>query len=256
MATSDSYDYSRTAGQLLTMAARNLGVLSAGASLSSDDQADMLEKLNVMTKQLQGTADGAVGIKIHTRQRITMFLVEGQRVYTIGPAVTDSRATTLYGSAISGADGSARAQRFVHLESAILRDSNYNDTELYVYRDAREYDRGVVDKFADGIPQAILVEPLRTNTRITLDCEPNDDTYTIVMTVLYPQEDYDSTSNDIAFPQEWLGFLEWELALRCAPMFGVKWTQEMQLNHANAKGMAFGLNPETSNLYFQCGEAG
>lgn len=147
----------------------------------------------------------------------------------------------------------SRAQRFVDIASAVLRDENLNDTPLDVYIDAREYDQGVTSKYADGTPTAILVEPLRTTTRITLNNQPTDVTDQIVMTVLYPTEDYDSTSNDIAFPQEWVGYLEWEVTMRSCPMFAKPWTPEMQMNYLNAKQRAGNLNPEMSTLYFQPG---
>lgn len=325
MATSGSYDYSRTAAQLINGAAKNLGVLGAGETIDSSIEADMLVKLNLMLKQYQGTSDGSPGVKIHTRQRVFLFPAKGQQTYLIGPASTDSRATTQYGrttisalealgqtvisitsntdtttfpgttvtmtaadiigielndgtihwSTISGTPAStativaattaaasagryvywftSRAQRFPVIESAMLRYSGLNEVPLGVYTDARQYDQGVVDKYADGTPTRILVEPLRINTRVTLNSQPTDVTQQIVMTVLYPQEDCDATSDDIAFPQEWLAFLEWDLSLRCCPMSGRPWSQDMQLNWTNSRNMATGLNPEMSTLYFQCG---
>jgi hypothetical protein len=58
--------------------------------------------------------------------------------------------------------------------------------------------------------------------------------------VCYPSEDYDATSDDIAFPQEWFAALEWELTLRCAP-------------YATATGIARELNPDNSDAHFQPG---
>jgi hypothetical protein len=325
MATSGSYDFGLTAAQLVARAAKNLGRLDPGETINSFDQADLLETLNVIAKELQGTSDGSPGMKVHTRQRVTLFLAKGQQTYTVGPASSDARATTQYGrttlsaaeatgqttlsitsntdtttypgstvtmtnadiigiqlddgsiqwTTISGTPAStatvgaaltgdaasgnyvwwftSRAQRFPAIESAVLRDVSLNDTPLEVYVDARQYDQGVSSKFADGMPTAILVEPLRINTRVTLNNQPTDVESQILMTVLYPAEDYDATTNDIAFPQEWLGYLEWELTLRGCPMFGRQWTPEMNMNYLNAKLRATSLNPENSVLYFQPG---
>lgn len=327
MATSGSYDFSLTAAQLIARVAKNLGVLEAGGTIDSNDQTDILQTLNVVAKEL-GVSDGLPGIKVHHRQRVTLFLAEGQQTYQIGPASTDARATTQHGrttlsaaeasgqtvlsiasntdtttfpgttvtmtdsdiigielddgtihwSTISGtptttatiavqlpsaaASGNyvwwftSRAQRFPFIESAVLRNKNLEDRELHVYRDAREYDMGVADKYADGTPGAILVEPLRITTRITLDSQPTDVTDTIVLTVMYPSEDYGATTDDIAFPQEWLGFLEWETTLRSCPSYGREWTSAMEKNHQTAKFRAGSINPETSTLYFQCGSPG
>jgi hypothetical protein len=145
----------------------------------------------------------------------------------------------------------SRAQRFVEIESAVIRGRNLEDTPIDVYRDARQYDQGVSDKYADGQPCAILVEPLRTNTRITLDSQPTDVREQLVLTVLYPAEDYDATTDDIAFPQEWYGRLEWEVTLRSCPMYGKAWTPEMEKNYQIATGRASNLNPEVCDLYFR-----
>ena len=147
----------------------------------------------------------------------------------------------------------SRAQRFPVIESAVLRDENYSDTQLTIYRTADEYDLGVASKYADGSPTAILVEPLRLNTRVTLNSQPTDVTQTIVMTVLYPAEDYDATTDDIAFPQEALAALSAELGKRCAPSLGVPWTQLRQSNYDTALSLYRNLNPENSVAYFQPG---
>lgn len=324
MATSGSWDYTRTADQVITAAYENLGLLPGGAAVSSADSTTALARLNMISKQYQGTSDGAPGVKVHTRQRVTLFLAKGQQTYSIGPASTDARATTRYGrttidaaeaigqtvisvtatsdtttepgttitmtasdiigieqdsgvmfwssiSSISAGDTvtiasgldvaaavgryvywfTSRAQRFPVIESAVLRNSSRNDSGIYIYRDAREYDVGVSDKYADGEPTSILVEPLRIATRVTLNSQPTDVTDQIVMVVQYPAEDYDATTDDIAFPQEALRFLSWELAWELHPAFKVTWTPAMKMLRDEARAMYLNLNPEMSNLYFQ-----
>lgn len=324
MATSSSWDYSRTAAQIIAAAFEDLGVIIPGGTVASADSALAMVRLNHLVKQWQGDADGFPGLHLVHRQRINLFLAKGQQTYLVGPASTDARATALYGrttidaaeaagqtvisvtatsdtttnpgttstataadiigieqddgtihwstvasisagdtitidDALASAAGvgnyvwwfTSRAQRFPVIESAVLRDENYTDTPLRVYTDAAEYDLGVSDKYSDGTPTAILVEPLRLTTRVTLNSQPTDVTDTIVMTVQYPAEDYDETTNDVAFPQEYLAALEWELAFRLAPAYGSNWTQAMEANRQNAVGIARRLNPENSVLYFQ-----
>jgi hypothetical protein len=324
MATSGSWDYSATAAQIVYAAAENLGIVSGGATINSNDQTSMLRRLNFIAKQWQGTADMAQGLKVHTRQRVFLFLAKGQQKYTIGPASTDARATTLYGrTTVSSAyasgtslsvtavsdttsfpgttvsmtsgdtigvvlnDGTigwttlngtpvsspatltaglasaaragnyvywftSRAQRFPYCEVAVLRDSTSIDTELSLYRDVETYE-SVPDKTASGDPINVLIEPQRLNTAVTFDCQPSDVTKQALFTVIYPSEDYDATTDDIAFPQEWFAALEWELTLRCAPMFQKTWTPDMQQNYATATGIARELNPDNSDAYFQPG---
>lgn len=324
MATSGSYDYTRTAAQVIQAAYEDLGVVVPGGTVASAHSTMALARLNTLVKQWQGNSDMAPGLKIWTRQRVTLFLAEGQHTYLVGPASSDARATTQYGrttlsaaeasgqtvlsitsntdtttfpgttvtmtasdfigielddgtihwTTISGTPAStatvsvaltgdaaagnyvwwftSRAQRFPLIESAVLRNESRTDTPLTVYTEAAQYDQGVVDKYADGQPTAILIEPLRIATRVTCNSQPTDVTSQIVMTVLYPAEDYDSTSDDIAFPQEWFAALSWELAFRLAPAVG-RWTTTMAENRANALTMARSVNPESSALYFQGG---
>lgn len=324
MATSGSWNYSVTAAQIITAAAENLNVIAAGGTVASADSASMLQRLNFIAKQWQGRADMAQGMKVHTRQRVTLFLAKGQQRYLIGPASTDARATTQYGrttisaaeasgqtvisitsntdtttypgttvtmtngdfvgieqddgtihwTTISGTPGAtmtisaqttaaaaagnyvwwftSRAQRFPVLEYAVLQEENRTDLPLYVYRDVQEYER-IPDKGADGDPAALLVEPLRLNTAITLDSQPQDVTKVVNLAVLYPAEDYDATSDDIAFPQEWFAALEWELTLRCLPLFPQEWTPAMEKNYQNATAIARQVNEANTSMYFEPG---
>ena len=324
MATSGTFSYNRTAAQIIAAAFEDLGVIEPGVTVGSADSTMALSRLNMLVKQWQGNSDLAPGLKIHTRQRVTLFLAKGQQTYLIGPASTDARAATTYGrttlsaaeaasqttlsitsntdtttspgttvtmtasdivgielndgtiqwTTISGTPAStmdiasgltgaaaagnyvywftSRAQRFPIVESAVLRDENRTDTPLSMYTDVREYEYGIADKYSDGSPTTILVEPLRITTRITLDSQPTDVTEQIVLTVLYPAENYDATTDDIAFPQEWFAALSWELAFRLAPSKG-RWTKEMEMNRQSALLMARSVNPENSVLYFQPG---
>ena len=324
MSTSGSYDYSVTAADIIQAALEDIGVVADGETVTASDSALCLKRLNFIAKQYQGKADGQPGLKVWTRQRIALFLAKGQQSYTIGPAATDAKATTLYGrttisaaeaagqtiisitsntdtttnpgttvtmtaadnigivlddgtihwSAISGTPSTtatitvalpsaaaagnyvywftSKPQRFPVLEYANLREDDGTDLPLYIYRDIGEYESNP-DKTADADPLEVLVEPLRLNTRVTFQAQPVEVTKQVILTVLYPAEDYDSSANDIAFPQEWFAALEWELAFRISPAFSIKWTDAMQANYMNAMGVARNINYENTSAYFQPG---
>ena len=309
-----------TAAQVIAAAYEDLGILAPGVSPTTAQSTRALSRLNMLVKQWQGNSDLAPGLKVWTRQRVTLFLAVGQQSYLVGPAATDARASTQVGRTTISADEAAaqtvlsitsntditsypgttltmtsgdliaielndhtlqwttisgtpamtvtvnnaltaaasagrfvwwftsRAQRFPLLEFASLRDSNFNDTPLDIYSQVQQYD-STVSKFADGTPTALLVEPLTLNTRITLNSQPTDITQQIFMTVLYPAEDYDATTDDIAFPQEWYAALSWELAFRLSTPTN-RWTDTMQANRQSALAMARSANPETSALFF------
>lgn len=322
MATSGSWDFSRTAAQVIQSAYEDLGIVVPGGTIAAADSTMALARLNMIVKQLQGDSDFTPGLKIWTRQRITLFPEVARQSYLIGPASTDARCganvarttisaveaagqtvisitlntdnTTHKGSTITMASGdivgiqldnstidwttisgtpaatmtianaltyqasagnyawwfTGKAQRFPLIEFAVLRDSNRNDTPLDIYTQVQQYE-AMVAKLAPGDCTAILVEPLPLNTRVTLNSQPTILTKQIVMTVMYPEEDYDATSDDIAFPQEYYRLLSWELAWAISPSVG-RWTQTMQDNLNDARMKARSLNPEKSVLYFQC----
>jgi hypothetical protein len=328
VATSNSWDYSLTAANVIDMAVENLGVLASGGTIVAADQTLALRRLNVIVKQYQGTADGAPGVKVHTRQRLTLFLAEGQQRYLIGPATTDARCTAQYGrttlsaaeasgqttisitsntdtttypgttvtmtngdfigvvqdngvihwTTISGTPGAtatiavattgdaaagnyvywftARAQRFPVLEFAYLREfdtttfGKASDIPLPVYTDVQQYE-ALTDKLGDGDPTAILVEPLRITTAVTLNSQPDDVSKVVNLTALYPAEDLDATTNDIAYPQEALRFLSWELAYEIHPAFGATWTPGMEKLRQESRAMYLELNPQNTAYYFQ-----
>lgn len=324
MTTSNSFNYSLTAADIIKSAYEDLGVISPGETVGTNDSTMALTRLNMLVKQLQGDPDISPWLKILSRRRITLALAKGQQTYLVGPATTDSRASTQMGrttisaaeaagqsvlsitsntdtttypgttltmtngdiigiqlddgtiqwTTISGTPTStatvsdvltgaaasgnyvwwftSRAQRFTTLEAAVLREASGTDSSLNVYRDVREYEQGVSDKYADGDPTAMLVEPLRLNTRITLNSQPTNVSKQIILTALYPAEDYDATTDDIAFPQECFLFLSWELAFLLSASYG-RWTQEMEKNRMTALTRARSMNPEVSSLYFQPG---
>lgn len=300
-------------------------MISPGGTVSSGDSATALTRLNYIAKQVQGQSDGSPGLKVHTRQRVFVFLAKGQQQYLIGPAATDARATVLYGrttvssayasgtslsvtavsdttsfpgttvsmttgdfigvqlndgtiswTTLNGTPGSSpatltgalagaaaagnyvwwftsRAQRLITCEAAVLRYATAQDVQLKVYKVVQEYDLGVTQKDADGTPTSLLFEPLRINTRITLDRQPaaGDITSQLLITGWYPSEDYDATSNDIAYPQEAYRFLAWELAFELHASKGHPWTPAMEQLRKEARSSYLSLNPEDSVLYFR-----
>ena len=210
-----------------------------------------------ITSNTDTTAYPGTTVTMTNGDNIGITLDDGTIQWTTISGTPSTTATVAVALSSAAASGNyvywftSRAQRFPVLESAVLRDSGYKDSPLDVYQDARQYDLGVASKYADGTPTALLFEPLRIATRITLNSQPTDLSKFIVLTVLYPAEDYDATTNDIAFPQEALRFLSWELAFTLAPSVG-RWTPEMEKNRQEARSMYLGLNPENSVLYFQC----
>lgn len=152
----------------------------------------------------------------------------------------------------------SKAQRFVELEAASLRDNSSVgqpiDISLAVYTDVQQYE-AVVQKLASGDPTAILIEPQRLNTAVTMNFAAANMYRTLRLTVIYPSEDYDNAagSDDIAYPQEYFAALEWELARRCAPKFGRVWTADLQQQWVVAVQEGINFNPADTHLHFEPG---
>lgn len=173
------------------------------------------------------------------------------------PSTTMDVAVALTGAAASGNYVfwfTSRAQRPVLIEAASLRNADRKDTPLVVYTEVEDY-TSFPDKFADGSsPTSMLVEYQRINTAVTFDVQPTDVTKVIEISALYPMEDYDSASDDVAFPQEAYRALKFMLA-------GDLWAEYKEgdppswlaLKIKEAKFFFDNLNPETSTLFFEPG---
>ena len=106
MATSGTWNYQATAATIINAAAEDLGVQQGYGNLSTTDFASMLARLNILVKQWQGKSDMAQGLKMWTRQRLSIFLVSGQLRYSIGPNSSDDRASV---NALATTLGAAKA---------------------------------------------------------------------------------------------------------------------------------------------------
>lgn len=170
-------------------------------------------------------------------------------------------AANSIGAASSGAvvyTYTSKAQRFVEIESALLRDNSTVgqpiDLPLDIYTDVQQYE-ALVQKLAAGDPTALLVEYQRLNTAVTLNFAAANVYKSLRLTVIYPSEDYDDAAgaDDIAYPQEYFASLEWELARRSAPKFGRPWTNDLKLHWEIAVKDGVNFDPGDTSLFFEPG---
>lgn len=152
----------------------------------------------------------------------------------------------------------SKAQRFVEIESALLRDNSALgqpiDLSLDIYTDVQQYE-SLVQKNAPGDPTAVLVEYQRLNTAVTCNFAAANVYKSLRLTVIYPSEDYDDATgaDDIAYPQEYYAALEWELARRSAPKFGRTWTPDLQQHWTISVQEGINFNPVDTHLSFEPG---
>jgi hypothetical protein len=126
-------------------------------------------------------------------------------ISTVDSATQVTLAANTLGAAVINAvvfSYTAKAQRFVEIEAAVLRDNSAPtqpiDIPLKIYTDVQQYE-AITQKGAVGDPTAILVEPQRLNTRVTTNFAAANVYKLLRLTVIYPAENYDDAggANDL-----------------------------------------------------------
>ena len=172
-----------------------------------------------------------------------------------GGTSTLTLAANLTANAASGAQVfSYTAANVVDLPlefvTCVRRDINGIDYPMDKMFDMYTYEQ-IANKNITSTPIQWFWEKKRINGNIYLDCFPATMTDVLRICALYPIDDEDSVSNDMAFPQQWYGALEWGLAKKLAPKFGKAWTETMEQNYMEAMSSASAVDPETVPQYFQ-----
>lgn len=132
----------------------------------------------------------------------------------------------------------------------VRRDINGIDYPMDKMADMYGYEQ-ITNKNITSTPIQWFWEKKRTNGNLYIDCFPATITDVFRICALYPIDDEDSVSNDMAFPQQWFGALEWGLAKKLAPKFGKEWSQTMEQNYSEAMVSASAVDSEVVYQYFQ-----
>ena len=237
MATSGTYDFTVTRDEIVTAALRKIGVVDAGETPTSDELSDGAEDLNIMVKGWMAPNNFiAKGLKLWQRARASLTL----------------SASISFDLKPSGGD--CDIQIPVAIISAVLRDSDDNDTVLEPM--SFEQYEALGNKTDTGTPSRYYYERSLSTGTLYLDVIPDDTTDTIEFVYLQVLEDFDSSTDNPDFPQEWYEPLVYNLALRLAPDYGVEPSQSVvsmaQVSLANAQTFA----PENadSDDHFQPGK--
>lgn len=137
------------------------------------------------------------------------------------------------------------------IENVMRRDVSSNDYLMDPFT-IDDYERITV-KGNDGTPSSWAYENTLVNGKLYIDIEPQTVTDVLRLTFIAPAEDYDSTANDIAYPQEWFLPLALGLAKLSATKFGVTWGDLHESNYIEALRNARSSYAETTELYFESG---
>lgn len=228
MATSGTYAYNITAGNLITDALRTLGVLEEGGTASATQLSDCLPSLEMYVKSLSKY---------------------GLNLWTINSA---SESETLVAST-STYTTDYPALKILEI---IHRDTDGNDTPLTP--NSREEWWRIGDKTTTGTPTQFFFDPNNaSSTAGTIYLWPVPDTTvagdTIRIVYQFYVQDITATTNTIDVPQEWLETIKYGLAVRLAPMYGYP-TQERTLLLREYNQMLkdnLDWDREQESIYFQ-----
>ncbi len=182
------------------------------------------------------TVNGApVGTTVTLTAVLTGAAASGNSVYNY--------ATTLQG------------RQPLQILTAVLRDSQSNDTPLVVYN-LQDYEnlpsKTNTQNTAD--PTAIYYEFQLTNGVLYTDSPAAADVTKYIHTVyLSPIEDFNASTDTPDYPQQWYLPLVTGLAVNIAPAFQLPVTQDLKDNFARSLAIAQHTPVDTSSVFFQKG---
>lgn len=223
MATSGNANYTYNRDQIITAALRKLGVVAQGESPSATQISEAAEALNLMVKAF--VTDGMPLWKISEHN---LTLVASTASYTIG-----SRLLKVVQS---------------------YRTTDSVDTPLRIItRD--EYNR-LGNKISTGYPVSIYHDPRRTDSIVTVWPVPDStvaSNTTVKLTYAAPYEDFDASTDDPDFPQEWFEALVYGLADRLAPEYSIPLADRKMIKDEAkmCKAVAESFGTEEGSMFFQ-----
>mgnify|MGYP003331710735 FL=1 len=231
MATSGSTNFSVTRDQLISGALRLCGVIAEGETATTEQINNGAEALNMLVKRLY-----ADGMPLWAMKQYSVPLTSGTSAYNIGVGLTVDTAKPL-----------RIVQAFNHNTS-----SNLDIPMRIVTRD--EYNR-LGDKTTTGTPIQIFYEPLNTYGVLHLFPTPDSTAQTSQqITIVYqrPFEDFDASTDEPDFPQEWFEPLKYLLATRLAGEYQTPLTvrQQLTMEATAIKEAALSMGTEEGSFFF------
>lgn len=231
MATSSSTNFSVTRDDIIKGALRLCGALAVGETPSADQVTEASEALNMLVKAWQ-----ADGMALWARGEYTLPLTLSTQSYNIGIGQTVNIAKPL------------------KITQAILHDTQTNvDIPMRIItRD--EYLR-LGNKTTTGQPIQIYYDPQRDHGVLYVYPPANSAAVSykqIKFTYQKPFEDFDASTDNPDFPQEWYEALKYGLASRLAGEYGISMDDRRQLMQEAIliKNEALGFGTEEGSFFF------
>lgn len=231
MSTSGSTNFSTNRDQLISGSLRMAGAIAQGETPSATLVSEAAEALNMLVKAMQADGMPLWAIKQYS---VTLTATSS---YTIG-----------VGSTVNTPKPLKVIQAFLHNTA-----TNIDIPMRVITRD--EYNR-LGNKTSTGQPIQCFYEPL--NTTGVLHVFPVPDTYSIAntqITLVYqrPFEDFDVSTDEPDFPQEYYHCIKLMLADTIAPEHGlsIQERQDLSKRAQNAHTDASGFGTEEGSFFIQ-----
>ena len=191
--------------------------------------------------------------------KIGIELDSGSIYWTTISSITDGDTLVIPAPGLSGASAIGRRifayttklMRPLYFEAMVIRDTDGNDSPVYPFT-TYNYENISV-KTTEGTPTYYKYDNTLTDGTLYIDVTPDDVTKVLHGTFFVPAEDYDTSTDDIAFPQEWFLPLALGLAKLVDPKYGNQWNNSLEANYQSALAIARTSYAETTDLYFQPG---
>lgn len=145
---------------------------------------------------------------------------------TVAAINTTTKVVTLTAPLTSSAslanqvyDYTTQLPRPLSIQSARLRNNSGFDKPIKIMN-RLDYDR-IPNKGLSGQPVMAFFTPQLTSGQLFLWPVPNDVSYRLKVTYLRTIQDFDNSTDNPDFPQEWLDCITFNLAVRLAPAYGI-----------------------------------
>jgi hypothetical protein len=231
MATSGNSNYTTTRDDIIKRALRLIGAVAQGETPTTDQVTEASIALNGLVKAWQ-----ADGMPLWAIKTYGMTLTADVNSYPMGIGLAVNIAKPL------------------KVMQAWLRDNTSNvDIPMRIITSQEYFMLG--NKETSGMPIQIYYEPLRDDG--ILHVFPTPTSYEQTNKTLYilyqrPFEDFDASTDNPDFPQEWYDAVTYGLATRLAPEYGVsisdRKTLWQEMSIIKQEALNFGL--EEGSLFF------
>jgi hypothetical protein len=229
MATSSSTNFSTNRDNLVKSALRIIGAIAQGESPTSDMTTEASEALNMMVKAWE-----ADGMPLWAIKEYSITLVASTASYRIGLSQTVNIPKPL---------------------KVIQAYYENGDIDIPMTQLTRQEYNSLGNKTTEGSPIQFYYDPQREYGDLYLFPVPDTTAASNTVRIVYqrPFEDFDASSDEPDFPQEWFEALKFGLAYRLAPEYGCTLEQIGMLGRMAKEfkeaALAFGL--EEGSYFFE-----